>query len=224
MGLNISKDWTFKDESVADNFMDHVRGQLPFYDLVVESICKIARNFVKVGDCIYDIGSATGNLADKMQELVEDRDATYIALDNAEEILSKSILKQHKSYRFIHADALTYDFNSYDLCVINLALMFMHPSQRGNLITKLKKLCKPHGAFIVTEKMYPPNGFYSTVNNRLLWSWKLQSNPAEEVVEKELSLEGIQVPLSSNELEGFTEWFRFGDFASYIYINEDTQS
>ena len=34
---------------------------------------------------------------------------------------------------------------------------------------------------------------------------------------KELSLAGIQVPLSEDELQGATKWFCFGDFAGFIY-------
>ena len=39
----------------------------------------------------------------------------------------------------------------------------------------------------------------------------------DEIIAKELSLAGVQRPLSEEELPGFTPVFRFGDFAGWLY-------
>jgi tRNA (cmo5U34)-methyltransferase len=40
---------------------------------------------------------------------------------------------------------------------------------------------------------------------------------AEEIIEKELSLSGVQRPITEEQLGGsFVNWFRFGDFSGYI--------
>ena len=220
--INLNREWTFECEDVGKHFMNHVREQLPFYDLVVQSICKIAKNFVKKGDLVYDIGSATGNVAWGMQDLIKSRSASYRAIEKSEEIYRNANIPESVQFEIINEDATEYEFEDFDFGILNLTLMFIHPRDRGKLIKKLKKNLNPHGAIIVTEKFTPPGGIYSTINNRLLWSWKMDSNSAEEVIKKELSLEGVQIPLMERELEGFVEWFRFGDFASYIFINENT--
>jgi hypothetical protein len=39
----------------------------------------------------------------------------------------------------------------------------------------------------------------------------------EEIIEKELSLSGVQRPITEEQLGGsFVNWFRFGDFSGYI--------
>lgn len=219
--INLNREWTFESEDVGEHFMNHVREQLPFYDLVVRSICKIAKNFVKKGDLVYDIGSATGNVAWSMQDLIKSRNASYRAVEKSIELCRNANIPESVQFEVINADATEYEFEDFDLGILNLTLMFIHPRDRGRLIKKLKKKLNPHGAIIVTEKFSPPEGIYSTINNRLLWSWKMESNSGEEVIQKELSLEGVQIPLLPGELEGFVEWFRFGDFASYIFINEN---
>jgi len=39
----------------------------------------------------------------------------------------------------------------------------------------------------------------------------------EEIIAKELSIAGVQRPMSIDELEGFVEFFRFGDFAGFVW-------
>ena len=216
----IAEDWSFKSDDVAQSFMDHVRGQLPFYDLVTKSICKIARNFIKENYLVYDVGCSTGNMAIELKPLLEKRNALYCGLDNSPSLLSLNKLSKHPNMNFIEQDVCDYEYQKFDFCIVNLTLMFLDPEKREVLIQTLRQKCKKHGAIVITEKIYPPDGFYSTINNRLLWNWKMENNTAEDVIKKELSLEGIQVPLMRDELKGFSEWFRFGDFSSYIYIKE----
>lgn len=57
-----SRDWTFESEHLARTFGEHVREQLPWYDLVSQAVAFIARNYVPVGGLVYDIGASTDNL------------------------------------------------------------------------------------------------------------------------------------------------------------------
>ena len=49
------KDWTFK-EGFANKFDSHVREQLPWYELVTESVAYITRNYLPKSGLVYDIG------------------------------------------------------------------------------------------------------------------------------------------------------------------------
>jgi len=44
--MKIPSNWTFKSKDVAEHFDAHVREQLPFYDLVTDTIVHIARHYL----------------------------------------------------------------------------------------------------------------------------------------------------------------------------------
>ena len=71
--MQIPKNWTFENTSVAQNFDKHVREQLPFYDLATNAISHIARHYIQENKLVYDIGASTGNIgnSDKTKEFIE---------------------------------------------------------------------------------------------------------------------------------------------------------
>ena len=75
------------------------------------------------------------------------------------------------------------------------------------------------GAIIVVERMLPPDSYMSIVSSRLTLAAKLEGgvSPAE-IIAKEISLGGVQRPLSRDVLTdlGAVEWFRYGDFAGWV--------
>jgi len=60
--MQIPQNWTFKSDHIANNFDQHVREQLPWYDLATFATAQMARHFVPQGGKVYDIGCATGNM------------------------------------------------------------------------------------------------------------------------------------------------------------------
>jgi tRNA (cmo5U34)-methyltransferase len=51
---------------------------------------------------------------------------------------------------------------------------------------------------------------------RLTLDWKLKNGAtAEEIISKELSLSGVQRPMTKSELTG-KEFFRFGEFVGWV--------
>ena len=57
--LKIPTDWTFKNANVAKHFDDHVREQLPFYDMATQAVEHIGRHYIPHGGLVYDIGRST---------------------------------------------------------------------------------------------------------------------------------------------------------------------
>ena len=54
--------WSFDADGIADAFDDHVREQLPWYDLATDALIHIARHYIPEGGIVYDIGASTGNM------------------------------------------------------------------------------------------------------------------------------------------------------------------
>ena len=206
--------WTFSEEGIANAFDSHVREQLPWYDLTSRAIKHFANHYITQNGLVYDIGASTGNIGVTIEDTLKRRKSKLIAIEPSEEMA--------KLYRgggsLIVANAQDINFEPYDFAVSHLTMMFLSKQERKKVISRLKKSRKRGGALVFLEKINPKGGYFATVAMRMTIAEKLSAGASyEEIVKKELSLAGIQVPLCEDELEGATKWFCFGDFAGYIF-------
>jgi tRNA (cmo5U34)-methyltransferase len=212
--MEIPRNWTFETKEVANGFDRHVREQLPWYDLATDALKHVARHYIPENGLVYDIGASTGNIGRALQSVLEARNAKLIGIEPSEEMC--------KIYDapgdVICTKAEDYIFEGFDLAVVFLSLMFVEPRKRVPLMTKLRHACRPGGAIIVFDKLEPTAGYVSTILYRLTLAGKRAAGvDANEIIEKELSLSGVQRPITEDQLAGcFVNWFRFGDFAGYI--------
>jgi tRNA (cmo5U34)-methyltransferase len=219
--MDIPRNWTFKDAGVAEGFDRHVREQLPWYDLTTGIIAHIARHYIPENGLAYDIGASTGNIGNTIAETLNARAARLIAIESSAQMADLYA----GPGEIIIVDATEFKFEPCDFIVCFLVLMFITPSLRGGLIERMIEALRPGGAMVVVDKCAPVAGYPSVVLQRLALAGKIAAGvSAAEVVEKELSLGGVQRPLSSKELPSSAiEIFRFGDFAGWLIekpINE----
>ena len=206
------KDWTFN--GFEKEFDQHVRSQLPWYDLASEAVSLIARHYIPQDGLIYDIGASTGNIGRSMADTLESRKATLIALDNCPDMVSA----YQAPGECILGEAQDYDYQPYDVAVLFLTLMFMPVADRVAFLADLRAKLKPGGAIIVFDKCVSASGYEATVLARMTWYGKMRAgvSPAE-IAEKEIMLAGVQRPIELSELgPGTLEVFRFADFAGWL--------
>jgi len=214
MTLEIPASWTFETQNVAQGFDNHVREQLPWYDLATAAITHIARHYIPKGGLVYDIGCATGNIGSSLEATLKARDARLVGIDPSDEM--------RKIYDapgiFVCSTAESYEYEPFDLGIAFLTLMFVEPSKRRAFVLDLLNKCRPGGAIIVFDKLETAHGYLGTVMTRLTLAGKYEAGvDAKEIIEKELSLAGVQRPITLEQLPGAPyQWFRFGDFAGYI--------
>lgn len=212
--MDIPRNWTFEDSGVAAGFDRHVREQLPWYDLATDAISHVARHYIPIGGTVYDIGASTGNIGKAIAPTLKDRAARLISIESSAEMCARYQGPQRDN--LIQSDALAVDYEPFDLCICFLVLMFLTVEQRAELLRRLRLACKPGGAIIVFDKCEAGTGYVATVLWRLALAGKVAAGVAsDEIVAKELSLIGIQRPVSPSEIGG-VEWFRFGEFAGWI--------
>lgn len=211
--MDIPKNWTFKSKDIVGNFDNHVREQLPWYDLATGAVEHIARQYLPVNGLIYDIGASTGNINIALSELIKDRNASYIGIDN-----SLDMVESFKGVgEIIHADAMEFDYKPFDICICFLTLMFIPYGEHINFINGLRNKIKEGGALIVVDKCEPVSGYASTVLYRLALREKMKGAKADDILRKEMSLSGIQRPVNADIFKNIgIEFFRFGDFAGWI--------
>lgn len=215
--LNIPEgDWTFKNANVAQNFDYHVRQQLPWYDLATGIVAHVGRHYLPEKGRMYDIGASTGNVTKMLRKEIEGRSVDAISLDNSKEMVELWDGVGEIQY----ADAREYTFQPYDFAVCFLVLMFLSPVEQRRLVDKLVTRINEGGALLIFDKTEAPEGYVGTVLHRLTMAGKIaQGAPADEVIQKELSLAGIQRPIVPTKLltrHHAVEVFRFGEFAAWI--------
>lgn len=206
-------EWTFKSEDVAKGFDSHVREQLPWYELATEAVTHIARHYIPEGGMMYDIGASTGNVTRSMKSTLEHRKAKAVSIEQSAEMAE--IFNGYGELSV--GDATEYEYKSFDVAVLFLTLMFVPVQKRQQLINTLVSRCNKGGAIIVVDKCIPSGGYISTVLYRLTLEGKRKNGAsAEDIVNKELSLSGVQIPIDPKTLGESTEFMRYGDFAGYV--------
>lgn len=214
--LDVEPTWSFDTASVAEGFDQHVREQLPWYETVTDALVQIARHYVQIGGHVYDIGASNGNVGRALAGLLQERSAHLTALEESEAMAEK----YHAPGELVVTSAEDYDdWKPFDLAVAMLAIMFVQPDRQEALLDRMLSEVKPGGALVLVERMLPPDGYLSIVTSRLTLNAKLNAGAApDEIIEKELSLSGVQRPLDPELLtsRGAVEFFRFGDFAGWI--------
>ena len=116
-------------------------------------------------------------------------------------------------------DIRKYLFNrKYDVCILNLMLMFLPYHDQEIILKVLLKKMSRFGILIFVEKNVTGfgDGFFRYAMDRLTMYLKhKQGIEKEKILEKELSLIGIQRPIRAiKSLEGFRvfEWFQISKF------------
>lgn len=213
MTMKIPNTWTFKTKEVAGHFDSHVREQLPWYELCTSMATYLARSYLSESGTFLDLGCSTGNMTSSMKEYINDQGIKCISVDNSPE-MEKLFTGVGK---FVLDDISRYELPKFDVCMCFLSLMFVPIDRRSVLIRRLTDRCNKGGAIIIVDKIVAGNGYLGTVINRVAMSNKVVTGcDPKEIIEKEISLSGVQRPMSEGDFEGFTKWFQIGDFAGYI--------
>jgi tRNA (cmo5U34)-methyltransferase len=214
--MKIPTDWTFKSVEIADGFDRHVREQLPWYDLMTGAVAHIARHYITPNSLVYDLGCSTGNIGKAIAETLKSRNARLVAVDNAEEMESL----YSGPGNFLCSDIETVLINPFSVAICFLSLMFLTKKSRKELLAKLVAKCEPGGIVIVVDKTESVGGYLGTAISRLTIAAKASTNtPPADIIAKELSLAGVQRPMSESEICGKII-FRFGEFVGYAIENE----
>jgi len=212
--MKIPEHWTFKSEGVAENFDEHVRESLPWYDLATKTLAHVVRHYITEGGIVYDIGCSTGNVGNAIKETIDERKVDFMPIDNSKEMAE---LYNGPGMPPFICDAVSFQYRPFDVAVCFLSLMFIPPGEREELLKTLRKKCKKGGAIIVFDRCLPLSGYPSLILSRLTLVNKLIAGvDPKEILSKELSLIGIQRPIDVETLEPCVEIFRMGDFAGWI--------
>lgn len=220
--LEIPRNWTFERPEIAHDFERHVREQLPWYDLATNAVAHVARHYIPRHGRIYDIGASTGNMDRALAATISDRCAKFIPVEVSAVMASQYDGPSKANLQV--ADAMEMKFEEFDVAILFLVLMFMPVARRREFFDRLRARMRPGGAIIVFDKVPAARGYAATVLWRLALAGKIAAGvEPREVIDKELSLGGVQRPIDPSILgPEAVEWFRFGDFVGWIVEKPET--
>jgi len=212
--------WTFENRQVADGFDAHVREQLPWYEMATGVVAHVARHYIPSNGRVYDIGASTGNIGNAIRPCLENRDARFTAIEPSSEMCDL--------YRgpdeLVQVDAMDYEFENFDCAILFLVLMFMPPGRRKEWLQNLLTKVKPGGCVILFDKVMGASSrpYVGTILRRLTLAGKVSTGtPSDEIINKELSLSGVQRPIDEHAVQGMSlnphPIFRFGEFAGWVF-------
>lgn len=134
--IDIPKEWSFENARVAKAFNHHVREQLPWYDLVTGAVAHIARHFIPQGGLVYDIGASTGNIGKALVDTLAQRQAKLVPIEPSAEMCAE--YSGPGKENLVQMDACAFDYESFDVAICYLVMMFMPVGARREFIAKLR--------------------------------------------------------------------------------------
>ena len=108
--------------------------------------------------------------------------------------------------------------NKTQVIVVFLTLMFIPVHERQRVIDRLRANLLKGGVLVVVDKVCDHGGYFATVLKRLTMQFKLQQGAKpEDVLNKEMSLAGVQIPIDPAILgTDAKQFFRMGEFAGWV--------
>ena len=105
-----------------------------------------------------------------------------------------------------------------EVYIMFLTMMFIPIENRKALINSMRANCSRGGVIVVVDKVYDHGGYFATVLKRLTMQFKLQQGAKpEDVLNKEMSLAGVQIPIDPAILgTDAKQFFRMGEFAGWV--------
>ena len=214
------KSWTFETKEIAETFDSHVREQLPWYDMVTDAVVYITRNYLPELGFVADIGASTGNMVDKLMPLLKERHSDIFAVEKSIEMCKvlKNKYEKNTAVYVQNVNITNAKMPEADVYIVFLTMMFIPIEDRKALIKAMRANCRQGGAIIVVDKVCDHGGYFSTVLKRLTMQFKLQQGAKpEDVLAKEMSLAGVQIPIDPAILgEDAKQFFRMGEFAGWV--------
>ena len=123
--MKVPSNWTFKSDEIATHFDEHVREQLPWYDLATSAVVTIARHYIHDKARVYDLGASTGNIGRALSDVLRDRDAQFEAIE-----VSQQMAKQYTGPgKMINRSIIDVKPEQFDLAVAFLVFMFLPPDK-----------------------------------------------------------------------------------------------
>ena len=222
---NMLSSWSF-DNEVPDNFDKHVSRSVPNYNDGHQLITIYSDFFVNLpSKRVYDIGSSTGSLIEKIQERHIQKDIEFFGIEPIQEMINvaeKRDYKNKEKINFTNESILDIDLFSSSFIVSYYTLQFISPGVRQEVFNKIYNSLDWGGGFFLFEKVRSNDARFQDYATQSYNEFKLNNGYSQsEIISKSRSLKGVLEPFSSKGNEDYMLRSGFKDieviFKSYCF-------
>ncbi len=221
------------DESVSGVFPDMIRRSVPGYETITALTGIIAEKYARPDTRVYDLGCSLGALMLSMYARIDDDSVRFVGVDNSRAMLHQCGENLHGvippgQIELIAGNVEEVDVRNASVVVMNFTLQFIDTAFRAHLIQQIFNGLRPHGAFILSEKISFADAAESRLQQRLHEQFKLSNGySALEISQKRSALEKVMILDDANthlhrlHSAGFhcaVQWFQSFNFASFVGI------
>jgi tRNA (cmo5U34)-methyltransferase len=207
--------WSF--HGIANNFEDHVRNSVPFYDVGHSLVCQYSDFFLKDQSTLYDIGSSTGLLLRKLLDHHKNKnEIKFIGIDPVDDMIdfAKKHIEDHR-VDFICNDIMNENLSYSNLIVSYYTIQFINPNVRQQVFNKIYNSLEWGGGFILFEKIRAPDARFQDYASQIYSDYKLNNGFSEsEIIHKTRSLKGVMEPYSEQANIDMMKRAGFSDITS----------
>ena len=170
--------WSFAG-TTAENFSEHVRRSIPFYDVGHEIVCKLSDFFIKPDSMVYEIGVSMEDLLIKLVLQHQTKaECQWVGLDLEKDMIKKAQKKFEKEKNvFLQvADIVFYELEPTDMVVSYYCIQFIATKWRQQVIEKIYNALNWGGAFIWFEKVRACDARFQDMMTTLYTDYKLEKS------------------------------------------------
>ena len=190
--------WNF--DQAAASFDQHVIRSIPQLTEQREFVARLARFFLRKDALVYELGVATGGLAEAVLRHIDERQISYVGLDISTAMVQHAGHRLARDARFSAevCDILSYQFAPAALMLSYYTLQFVAVGQREELLRRIHAALTPGGALVVYEKTIAADPRLQDMLGQLYTDFKLdQGFSPQEILNKTKSLQGLVEPCTS---------------------------
>ena len=224
--------WEFSPEVTAV-FDDMLERSIPQYAIMRDLCFKVAAPFIKPDTTILDVGCSRGEALVPFTVQYGSSNK-YVGLEISESMLHAARTRFCELIEYGLVDIRKHnlkwdtvpDGNSVVLCV--LSLMFTPIEYRAHILQELFNSLQPGGALILVEKVLGSTAATQDMFIEIYYDMKRENGYTQEQIDrKRLSLEGVQVCVSSQhnidllQSAGFKSvdcFWRWINFAGWVAV------
>ncbi len=208
--------WNF-DNTVPDNFDKHISRSVPGYKEGHEIISLYSDFFVNLpSKRVYDVGSSTGFLIQKIQQRHFKKDITYIGIEPSEKMIDVSLRRNFKvseKVEFIKDYITNLNLLSSSFIVSYYTIQFISPGIRQKVFNQIYDSLDWGGGFFLFEKVRSPDARFQDFSTQSYQEFKINNGYSiSEIMSKSRSLKGVLEPFTANANEEFLRRAGFKDF------------
>lgn len=207
--------WNFKNDEIASDFTNHVNSQLPWYSVATELFTFYASHFIYDGAVVYDFGCSLGNISKELKSINNTKKYRMINVDNSENMQTNF----EGVGEFILSDLQSLCIGKFDVGIFFLTIMFLPHKEQLKLLEKAYNSLNDGGVILLLERFTTNvEGYTPQILQRYIHHSKISGGVSmDKAMEKDLSLVGIQRPLSIRQIKRYKpiEIFKVGEFRGF---------